>query len=77
MAAETRQLYRSPNGDRWYVARDAGSGLVFVRHEANEASGGRVTEIDIRDFLTSGGHGPEHAELLRLIGTLVESRSDA
>ena len=26
---------------------------------------------------TSGGHGPQHAELLRLIGTLVGLRSDA
>jgi hypothetical protein len=50
---------------------------VFIRHKANEPSGGQVTEIEIGDFLTSGGHGPEHAELLRLIGTLVETRSDA
>jgi hypothetical protein len=36
-----------------------------------------VTDIEIGDFLTSDGRGPEHAELLRLIGTLVELRSDA
>jgi hypothetical protein len=70
MATETRRLYRSANGDRWHLARDTASGRVFIRHEANEASGGRVTEIEIGDFLSSGGHGPEHAELLRLIGTL-------
>jgi hypothetical protein len=33
--------------------------------------------IEIGDFLTSGVHGPQHAELLRLIGTLVGLRSDA
>jgi hypothetical protein len=77
MAIEARRLYRSPNGDRWHLARDAASGRVFIRHEANEPSGGQVTEIEIGDFLTSGGHGPQHAELFRLIGTLVEARSNA
>jgi hypothetical protein len=77
MATETRRFYRSANGDRWHLARDTASGRVFIRHEANEPSGGKVTEIEIGDFLSSGGHGPEHAELLRLIGTLVEARSNA
>ena len=35
------------------------------------------SHIEIGDFLTSGRHGPQHAELLRLIGTLVGLRSDA
>jgi hypothetical protein len=77
MATETRRLYRSANGDRWHLARETASGRVFIRHEANESSGGQVTEIEIGDFLSNGGHGPEHAELLRLIGTLVEARSNA
>jgi hypothetical protein len=76
MAIETRRLYSSPNGDRWHLARGTTSGRVFIRHEANEPSGGQVTDIEIGDFLTSGGHGPQHAELLRLIGTLVGLRSD-
>jgi hypothetical protein len=45
---------------------------VFVRHEPNAASGGRPTELEIREFLVRGGRGPEHQELLRLIGTLVD-----
>jgi hypothetical protein len=77
MAIETRRLYRSPNGDIWHLARGTASGRVFIRHEANAPSGGQVTDIEIGDFLTSGGHGPQHAELLRLIGTLVGPRSDA
>jgi hypothetical protein len=77
MAIEARRLYRSPNGDRWHLARETASGRVFIRHEANEPSGGQVTDIEIGDFLTNGGHGPQHAELLRLIGTLVGLRSDA
>lgn len=77
MATKIRRLYRSPNGDRWYLARETDTGHVYVKHQANEASGGQVTEIEIGDFLSSGGRGPEHAELLRLIGTLVEDRPDA
>jgi len=73
MSLDARELYSSPNGDRWYLARDPGSGQVFVMHEPNAPSGGRTTCIEIGDFLRRGSHGPEHRELLRLIGTLVES----
>ena len=72
MSLDTRELHRSPNGDRWSLVRDPGSGRVFVRHEPNVASGGRGSDIEVGDFLVRGGHGPEHQELLRLIGTLVE-----
>ena len=72
MSLDTRELYRSPNGDRWSLVRDPGSGRVFVRHEPNVASGGRASDIAVGAFLVRGGHGPEHQALLRLIGTLVE-----
>ena len=67
---KARKLYSSPSGDRWYLIRDV-SGEVFIRHEANIASGGHVAHIEIGTFLSSG-QGPEHQELLRLIGMLVE-----
>ena len=67
MAIDTRRIYRSANGDKWELARDTATGRLFIRHEANEPAGGQVTDIEIGDFLTSGGHGPQHAELLRLI----------
>ena len=67
---KARKLYSSPNGDRWYLIRDV-SGEVFIRHEANIASGGHVAHIEIGTFMSSG-QGPEHQELLRLIGMLVE-----
>jgi uncharacterized peroxidase-related enzyme len=70
MPVEVKELYRSANGDRWCLVRDPGSGRVLVRHEPNAPSGGRARDIEIGDFLARGGHGPEHAELLRLIGTL-------
>ena len=31
----------------------------------------RPSRIQIGDFLTQDAHGPQHTELLRLIGTLV------
>ena len=71
MTLETRELYRSSSGDRWQLARDPDSGRVFILHEPNLASGGRTADVPIDAFLATG-HGPEHQELLRLIGTLVE-----
>lgn len=70
-----RKLYESPNGDRWYLVRDH-TGAVFVRHEANAASGGNVEHIAVRAFLT-GGQGPEQQELMRLIGSLLDEHLHA
>jgi hypothetical protein len=67
---KARKLYESSSGDRWYLIRDP-SGALFVRHEANVASGGQVEHEEIAAFLGRGA-GPEQQELLRLIGTLVE-----
>ena len=68
--AETRQLYRSPNGDSWFLARDPETGSAFVKHQANAPSGGRVTDIELGGFL-SGPGSPEHEALLRLIGASI------
>jgi hypothetical protein len=54
------------------LIRDSESGRVFVRPEANLASGGQVADIEIGAFITGVGQGPEKQELLRLIGTLVD-----
>jgi len=70
--SQARELYRSSSGDRWDLVREPGSGRVLVRHRPNAASGGRASEVEVGEFLARGGRGPEHAELLRLIGTLVD-----
>jgi hypothetical protein len=57
--AETRPLYRSPNGDSWCLARDPATGTAFVRHQANAPSGGHVTDLELGAFL-SGPRNPEH-----------------
>ena len=68
--AEMRQLYRSPNGDTWFLARDPAMGTAFVRHQANAPSGGQVTDIELGAFL-GGPRNPEHEALLRLIGASI------
>lgn len=76
---ETRELHRrSPNGDRWFLARDPATGAPVVRHRANTQSGGQVTDVEIGAFL-SGPRHPEQDTLLRLIGTLIVDapRTDA
>jgi hypothetical protein len=72
-ASRRRELYSSPDGDQWFLARDPATGRVFVRHYANIRSGGRISDIDIGAFLGEGRLHPEHQALLRLIGTLVEA----
>jgi hypothetical protein len=67
-AVRTREINRSPNGDRWLLARGPETSRVFVRHEPNLSSGGQVEDIEIGAFLIAAGNGPEKQELL---GTLV------
>jgi len=72
MPLRMRELYRSPNGDRWSLVHETDSDHVAVRHEPNPSSGGAVSEMEVGDFLLRGGNGPEKQELLRLIGSLAE-----
>ena len=69
---ERRELYRSPNGDCWYLGREPQDGRAFVIHQPNGPSGGRLSHINLGAFLNTETEGPEHQALLRLIGTLVE-----
>ena len=69
---DRRELYRSPNGDCWFLVRDPTSGHGFVVHEPNAPSGGRPSRIEIADFLRANANGPEHQALLRVIGGVVQ-----
>ena len=70
--SERRELYRSPNGDAWFLGREPQSGHALVIHQPNAASAGRLTHIELGEFLNKLPKGPEHQALLRLIGTLVD-----
>jgi hypothetical protein len=69
---ERRELYRSPNGDAWFLGREPTTGNAFIIHQPNAPSGGRLSHIELGEFLRSDAKGSEHQALLRLIGTLVE-----
>jgi len=69
---ERRELYRSPNGDCWFLGREPQDGPAFVIHQPNGPSGGPLSHIELGAFLNAQSVGPEHQALLRLIGTLVE-----
>jgi hypothetical protein len=68
---DRRELYRSPNGDTWFLGREPEDGHAFIIHQPNAPSGGRLSHIELGAFLREGA-GPEQQALLRLIGTLVE-----
>ena len=76
MSGDRREIYRSPNGDCWFLARDPKNDHGIVIHEPSESSGGRPSFVAIGDFLLPGSDGPEHQALLRLIGTLAEERAE-
>jgi hypothetical protein len=72
MSLSTQQIYRSANGDRWLLMTDTASGHKFVRHEANQSSGGQITDRNVEDFLAIGGSGSEFAALRKLLGQTSE-----
>lgn len=65
----TETIYTSPNGDRWTLIQDTVTSRAFVRHKANESSGGHQTDLSVEEFMRRGGSGPEHAALRHLIST--------
>jgi hypothetical protein len=67
MVLLVEDIYKSPNGDRWRLFRDTASGRAFVCHEPNLASGGRVTDSGVEEFLSQNGSGPEYGALRRMV----------
>jgi hypothetical protein len=51
--SERRELYRSPNGDAWFLGREPTNGNVFIIHQPNAPSGGRLSHIELGEFLRS------------------------
>jgi hypothetical protein len=76
VSIRVRDLYQSDNGDGWSLVHDLNSGRVFVRHRPNLPSGGQLSDIELGAFLARGAAGPEHQELIRLIGTLAHDPPD-
>jgi hypothetical protein len=43
--SERRELYRSPNGDSWFLGREPTDGHAFIIHQPNAPSGGRLASV--------------------------------
>lgn len=69
--SERRELYRSPNGDAWFLGREPTTGRTFIIHQPNAPSGGQLSHIEVGEFLRRQ-NGPEQHALLRLIAGLVD-----
>ena len=69
-----KELYNSPNGDRWVLCRIQ-SGRLVVSQQPNKASGGGVSEINVEVFLSQGGRGPEHQALIEALANLDDGQS--
>lgn len=73
LMSERRELYRSPDGDSWFLGREPENGFAFIIHQPSGPSGAKLSHIELGAFLNGSSKGsPEHQALLRLIGTLVE-----
>ena len=70
MTVLIEDFYRSSNGDRWQLVRDTELATERVRHEPNLASGGKITEVDVRVFLDRTGSSPENSALRDLLKEL-------
>ena len=71
-ASVVKELYASPNGDRWILCRSL-AGQLVVSHRPNLASGGRASEIDVDVFLSQGGQGPEHQALTAALARIANA----
>ena len=69
-SSHQRKIHQSENGDSWWLCQ--GRSDVFVLYEANEASGGHVTRVELAQMLGIGTNAPAKQALLKMIGGLVQ-----
>jgi hypothetical protein len=74
MTISITELYRSSNGDRWQLVREADPASMVVRHIPNPSSGGCTTETAVAHFLSVNGPRPEYAALRRILASFEDGR---
>jgi len=62
-----RLVYRSGNGDAWFLTEDPATEMDVIKHVPNEQSGGHISHSDVRSFLAGEANGPEHQALRTLL----------
>jgi hypothetical protein len=60
---KAQPFYESSNGDVWSLVSHPVSGARAVMHRPNTRSGGKISYIDIDEFLKESPHGPQHQAL--------------
>jgi hypothetical protein len=69
--AKGKPFYASSNGDTWSLGRDPGSGRLTVMHQPNAQSGGKISYVNVDEFLRASPAGPQHEALWSLIDSKV------
>jgi hypothetical protein len=59
MTVSISDIYRSSSGDCWILFRTTDPKSALVRH----VSGGRTSDTDVVDFLSTNGPGPRNTLL--------------
>jgi hypothetical protein len=77
VAVSITEIYQSSSGDRWQLVRTTEPTSALVRHIPNSPSGGRPSDITVSEFLSTGGVGPEHWALRRLLEGSANDLTDA
>jgi len=72
MTAQSHEIYRSSNGDRWVLIWDSDERQGIVRHEPALASGGQITETPMNEFLARSGTSPQNQALEALLEEMGE-----
>src|SRR4051794_26525481 len=75
ISSRARILYSSPNGDRWLLC--CKGDRVFVRHEPNAPSGGKLSEVEVGEFLSGARLKSGRQAPLRLIAALVDGDEES
>jgi hypothetical protein len=70
-----KELYNSPNGDRWMLSKDSTGTLVIIHHP-NKSSGGRPSQVSVDAFLSQGRQGPEHHALVEALDSIGRESAD-
>jgi hypothetical protein len=76
MQINSREIYSSSNGDKWFLRHEVGAERLYIKHVANPAAGGHQTDYELHEFLDGPKGAPERQALLRLIGTLADQESE-
>jgi hypothetical protein len=67
MSEPGKIFYESSNGDAWSLGRDPASGRLAVMHRPNAQSGGKISYVNVDEFLRVSPSGPQHDALWSLI----------